>query len=282
MIDADHEVYFDDSGTDGRSPIAVAACYIAKKTQWDEFVRNWNDILSSEEFSYFHMVEFIAKPEDGYKPFCSWDNEKKDRVYRKLAATINLRVRKGFVIAVPKESFDRLAREDFKREYSRDHYSWAVATMLSYIAEWRKRYDIITPMQYVFDHGTLAEPQIADFWSKEQLEKYRAAGKKFGIVRDGVMFEDKKAFKPLQAADILAWQARNHLRLAHEKKLDDPNKLAWHRGFAALKNVDTMYFTEQLMQKHLETMNAHKDKTGKWPWDDLIPPENVNEESVRT
>ena len=36
------ELYFDDSGTDGNTPVAVAACYVSTKKQWDEFVRNWD------------------------------------------------------------------------------------------------------------------------------------------------------------------------------------------------------------------------------------------------
>jgi hypothetical protein len=32
----DYELYFDDSGSGSSSPVAVAACYIATKRQWDE------------------------------------------------------------------------------------------------------------------------------------------------------------------------------------------------------------------------------------------------------
>jgi hypothetical protein len=55
------EVYFDDSGTDGGSPIAVAACYVASKTQWDEFVKDWDKAREREGFDEFHMSEFVAK-----------------------------------------------------------------------------------------------------------------------------------------------------------------------------------------------------------------------------
>src|ERR1022692_3051925 len=100
------ELYCDDSGTDGGSSIAVAACYVASKRQWDEFVRNWDEVRRDEGFDYFHMAEFVAKPEAGHKPFCDWDNAKKDRVYGKLASIINTRVLKGFGIAIPKAAFD--------------------------------------------------------------------------------------------------------------------------------------------------------------------------------
>ena len=154
MIQAEHEVYFDDSGSDKTSPIAVAACYIAKKTQWDEFIRNWDEVRAVEEFDFFHMSHFVAKPDQGHKPFCDWNKEKKDRVYRKLAGTINLRIKQGLAVTVPKESFDQLADEEFKKDFAHDHYSWAVTTLLAYIEQWRKQYNITTPMQYVFDQGS--------------------------------------------------------------------------------------------------------------------------------
>src|ERR1700722_7871955 len=97
------EVYFDDSGTDGVTPVAVAACYVASKTQWTEFARNWDEVRAKEGFDAFHMAEFVANPDAGHKPFCEWDNPKKERVYGKLASIINTRVRKGFAIAVPKK-----------------------------------------------------------------------------------------------------------------------------------------------------------------------------------
>jgi hypothetical protein len=33
------EVYFDDSGTDANSSVAVASCYVSTKDQWDAFNR---------------------------------------------------------------------------------------------------------------------------------------------------------------------------------------------------------------------------------------------------
>jgi len=81
-----HELSWDDSGTDSQSPIVVAACYVAKKTQWDEFVRNWDEARKEEGFDVFHMADFMAKPEYGKNPFCEWDEAKKKRVYFRCEA----------------------------------------------------------------------------------------------------------------------------------------------------------------------------------------------------
>jgi len=54
------EVYFDDSGTDGGSPVAVAAGYVAAKKQWDELTRNWNRVAEESGFDALHMADFLA------------------------------------------------------------------------------------------------------------------------------------------------------------------------------------------------------------------------------
>jgi hypothetical protein len=150
----DFELYCDDSGTDGNSPIAVAACYVASKVQWEEFVRNWDEVLRRENFSYFHMAEFVAKPEAGQKPFCDWDITKKSRVYGRLASIINTRVSKGFGIAIPKKAFDSAAPQHFRDHYAKDHYTYAVMCCIGMIADWRAQYAVTSPIDYIFDQGS--------------------------------------------------------------------------------------------------------------------------------
>lgn len=69
------QVYFDDSGTDTRSPMAIAACYISTKRGWDEFVQQWDSVRYSEDFDVFHMANFAHYHEkrEENKPFCDWD-----------------------------------------------------------------------------------------------------------------------------------------------------------------------------------------------------------------
>ena len=62
--------YFDDSGTDGNSDIAIAACYVSTKRGWDDFVEAWDRVRYEEGFDVFHMAEFVAKREMGHKPWC--------------------------------------------------------------------------------------------------------------------------------------------------------------------------------------------------------------------
>ena len=90
-----YEVYWDDSGTDRDSPLAIAACYISTKRGWDAFVEAFDEIRWSEGFETFHMVEFAASHDKTKKPFCDWDRVKRKRVYERIAKAINEHKRTG-------------------------------------------------------------------------------------------------------------------------------------------------------------------------------------------
>jgi hypothetical protein len=262
------EIYFDDSGTDGGTPVAVAACYVSSKEQWDQFVKNWDRVRTDEGFDVFHMAEFVAKPEAGHKPFCDWDNVKKDRVYAKLASIINSRAQMGFAIAVPKKAFDQFVFPEFKEQYAKDHYTWAVKSVLGLVANWRGKFGITIAMQYVFDAGSLGQQQINEIWT--QYEQIKSAEQKYGIVPNGVMFQDDKFFKPLQAADILAWQMQNHLRRTVLLGRDADDRRFMKPGFAVLRHKRPMglgFFSTDQMRRVFDKAKEYHESTGRWPWD---------------
>jgi hypothetical protein len=263
------EVYLDDSGTDGNTPIAVAACYISSKEQWDHFTRNWDDVREKEGFDVFHMCEFVAKKEAGHKPFCDWDNAKKNRVYSKLASIINTRVRRGFAIAVPKASFDRYVFQEFKDGYAADHYTWAVRSILCLIADWRQKLGIAEPMQFVFHRGSLGQDQINRIWQLEAKKNTALPELRFGIASEGVLFEDGAVFKPLQAADILAWQIQNHMR--RTVMVGKPTYFrAGHEGLVTLlkgRPVDAMFYSTEQLRKVFDNAKLYKQEHGDWPWE---------------
>ena len=243
------EAYCDDSGTDANTPVAVAACYIASREQWDFFVRNWDEVREREGFDVFHMCEFMAKPEAGHKPFCDWDNIQKDRVYKKLASIINTRISRGFAIAVPKAPFDRFVFQEFKDGFAADHYTWAIRTMLDVISDWRAGNQIYDPMQYIFHHGSLSQDRIEQIWKSESKLNSDLTAVRYGMSPDGIQFQDDALFKPLQAADIFAWQVQNHMRRSVMVGIPSSARKAHPNVRMTLENklVSIAYFgTEQL------------------------------------
>ena len=131
-----YEVYWDDSGTDPQSPIAIAACYISTKSGWDAFVEAFDEICWSEGFGTFHMVDFAAFHDKTKKPFCDWDHIKRKRVYERIAKAINDNKRTGMGIAIPKAAFDNLmpqTPEWLQWRFGKYHYTFAVRSLMGLI-----------------------------------------------------------------------------------------------------------------------------------------------------
>ncbi|MGH2510483.1 MAG: hypothetical protein ACRDHZ_24170, partial [Ktedonobacteraceae bacterium] len=203
-------------------------------------------------------------------PFCEWSDEKKKRVYRRLAATINLRVRQGFAVAVPKKSFDAHVLQEFKEQYAENHYVFAVKSLLGLLEAWRMKYRVALPMQYVFDRGSLGEWQLKEIWDKYSQDE--EAKQRYGLSDDdGVSFQSKNVFKPLQAADILAWQMHNHMRKVIARGCQPHEEFALsHPGFRLLRDrqsLDLGFYSAKQTQDFFAKTKRHHEATGHWPWE---------------
>jgi hypothetical protein len=258
------EIYFDDSGTHSQSPIAIAACWVAPKRQWDEFNRNWTEVGNKEGFTTFHMADFVAKREYGKKPFCNWDKEKKVRVYEKLVSIINTRVWHGCAIGIPREAYEKYAFPEFKQRYATRLYTMAVKSCMGRIAHWRARYGITEPMQFFFDQMSEGVGEIQDIW--KLLPKYPDVAHQNGMIPNGYSFQDKTFFKPLQAADILAWQMYNDMTNVVLKGRDP--LMFMHPGFRCLRRdrghyLDLGYFSDAQVKESFEKLAEYERITGK-------------------
>jgi Protein of unknown function (DUF3800) len=211
-----YQLYCDDSGTHAASPIAVAAAYVSTERGWATFESQWNAICSREGLEYFHMTDFVASvanPE--IKPYGDWDRGRRERVFSDFVRVINENKRAGFAVAVPKEAYCRILKvqmPDAVREKFGDfHFTYAVRSLLLLVARWRKDSQITLPIHYTFDpvDRRAEKSEIEKPWLHD--ETIKTWGNLLGITFGGCAFESKKNATPLQAADVLAWQHRDHM-----------------------------------------------------------------------
>ena len=244
--------YFDDSGTDANSDIALAACYISAKRGWGEFVEAWDTARWEEGFDSFHMSDFMSPPTQGKKPWCDWDKEKKSHVYNRLAKITNENKRIGIALAVPKAVWDRTPNY-IRGHYGQQHYTFAVRVCMNRIVRWRAESLINHPVSYVFDwemHRTPKREEISKVLDIVARPQNWVVDDLLGLEPDGYSFEHKEEFKPLQAADILAWQMRSHMRKIWPLGHDDVSLC--HPGFKLLREdqeVDLGFFTADQINK---------------------------------
>lgn len=244
-----YETYLDDSGTNTQSPIAIAAGYVSTELGWKRFVRDWDVARCEEGFDAFHMAEFTAPREQGHRPWCEWDNAKKDRVYKRLATIINENKRIGIGVAVPKKVYDSVP-ERIRQHYGFEHYTFAVRMFLMRIADWREKSMIALPMQYILDWESLESPKRVEITNT--LESVHPKLKSlFGLEDGGYQFQKKKYFKPLQAADILAWQMNTYMpKIYPQGETEENVTQLLHPGFKMLRvdqEMDLGFFSETNM-----------------------------------
>ena len=199
-------LYFDDSGTDSGTEVAVAACYVASVEQWECFVKNWREADAKYGFGIFHMTDFEARQEQ----FLGWPDDKCNMLLDHLISIIKTRARIGFAAAVHKADYDEIVHEqEFRDRLGDTHYRFAVMQCMSLIQNWRSTYQHVEPMRWVFASGTNGNYEIDEVFLN--LRKDPDARKAFGIDRRGCSFEGKETI-PLQAPDILAWESLWHMR----------------------------------------------------------------------
>lgn len=251
--------YFDDSGTDGNSDIAVAACYVSAKRGWDDFVAGWDNARWEEGFECFHMSDFMAPPKQGKKPWCDWDDTKKTHVYNRLGKIVNENKRTGIAVAIPKAIWDATP-ERVRRHYGRQHYTFAVRMCMNRILAWREKSMITLPVRYVFDwemRKSQKREEITRILELIGKPQNQAVAGLLGLEPQGYSFEHKEEFKPLQAPDILAWQMRSHMRKIWPVGHDDESLC--HPGFRLLRQdqeMDLGFFTKQQIDKFVIDYDA--------------------------
>jgi hypothetical protein len=254
--------YLDDSGTHSASEIAIAACYVSTESGWRNFVREWDRARVDEGFDCFHMAEFVAPAWQGHKPWCDWTNEKKTRVYSRLARTINENKRIGVGVAVPKSLYDKVP-DKIRDHYGYEHYTFAVRMCLMQILQWRQKSLISQPMKYVFDWeeaGTPKRREISELLTNVH-EKLKPL---FGLDTGGFDFARRQEAKPLQAADILAWQMNSYMPKIYPA--GETNFDFLREGFKILREdqeVELGYFSESNIESWINRCLESEEKHGE-------------------
>lgn len=203
-------VYIDDSGTHPDSDIAVAAGFASEIGYWSAFESEWKAALSVAGIlnEGFHSSEFEAQQ----KPtFSGWSNAKRDTLREALVKAITDHALVGVAAAVKKSDYDALVQGKLREKLGDHHYTFAVQACLYQLQGWMRYANYHEPMQYVFD-------RMSNLKSKNEInlvfdDLYRhGIHNRFGIEPGGYSFESRKAFIPLQAADIIAWESFTYMK----------------------------------------------------------------------
>lgn len=194
-------IYFDESGTHGRSKAVVVAGCISTVERWTLFEQEWKAFLNEEGISILHrndLENFRGEFQEKY----GWNPSRRERVVRLAQGIISRRINFAVCSAVIKRDYDEIITGDMRDYYGRHYYTFCVNDALRLVANWIRKYSRTDPIAYVFETGAEGSGEVAARFTKisgnEKLRKLYNFG--------SWSFAPKRDLVQLQAADLWAYE----------------------------------------------------------------------------
>lgn len=206
-----YSAYFDTSGCRSSGEFLVTGGYIATVKKWNDFDRHWKSILKGAGVDVFHMTDFHYHYGDFKGDEWKLDNGHSANFLRKLVNAICKAACYAPAVLIYLDDWRTLNREYKLKEYSYTPLALAGTTCIGMIYIWCEQQNIPYDRVECFheegdeDKGTLKK--IVQQWFGFDLPL------------------KSKALTPLQACDLLAWEAAYAVKQVHtgpERKPDVP------------------------------------------------------------
>ncbi len=209
-IDTMLQIYMDESGTDDGAPVVTVGAYIARPSVWNDFTKRWN--RQKYPINVFHAADCANCRGE----FEGWEKAARDEYVAKLLPVLgDTNMLLPYATGIVLKDFDALIdKDDPAREYLGTPYGacfhWLVQTILEDLQEQR--------LDFFHETNDFKDDALQTFAIVKESNPHRSLS---------LAFATKEEFVPLQAADILAYEANKRLR----KPKSEPDR----RAFAALK-----------------------------------------------
>ena len=201
------QIFMDESGVHGKaSPIVTVAGYMAKPRTWETFTRRWN--AAKRPIEVFHSSDC-----NGFKnEFEGWKREDRDALVIRLLTVLRERPMMGFVTGLDLKAYEEAMTDNPDlRELLPDPYGtcfhWTVATMMDLFEKQQNN----ERLAFFHENNDYHKQAYEAFdWIKGNRKKHTSAMT--------LSFGGKDDFVPLQAADILAYEAYKLLQNPKARK----------------------------------------------------------------
>ncbi|MDQ2945470.1 MAG: DUF3800 domain-containing protein [Acidobacteriota bacterium] len=198
------EFYMDESNSEDSDRVIVVAGYLFESDQCRLLDDEWKRLVEDEaELPYFHMTDCA----NGVGKYKILGRTKCDRLARSLIALIKKRMTLQVAFSVQEAEFKTAMgippHEHFNwSDVFGGVYSFLAIHCLSIIGDWAKVSRYEGDISYFFEAGNDTQHQIDDTFrvvGKDPLMSQKCHYNSHTFVRKGEV-------RPIQAADILAWE----------------------------------------------------------------------------
>lgn len=260
----------DESGTHDNSHNCVIGGYWGSVNEWRRFERRWKAALKEEDVEEFHANEFwprLAGSRIG--PYKGWSDARHQGFINKLLGIIETTKVYPLICGVLGEEWAK--QPPFYKEI------FAAVHRTGEKPSGKRLKPIFLPFQIcVIRAASYCHPGITMHFVLDQNPLFQgAAAKCFGALRremevdtpsaakhfGELTFADSKKALPLQAADLLVYEAHRYAKQAKGKK-DLPVRLEYRRALRNFKHMnDFMLFDGQRFQNLVVSLEETRKKS---------------------
>ena len=210
--------YFDDSGTDAGSRTAVVAGYVGSDFQWKRFADRWTTALAAEHVSVMRRSSL-----ENFKGefLTGWNDSRRTAFVKRLHSIIKTCTYSAVAAVVVKEDFERVMPR-WVHELMGGPYGWCAFMCVFAMRGWCQEKNHSGPVNWIFESGTEGAQQVM-----QMFQAIEFAGLKENYQVGALAFAGKEV-KPLQAADLVAYETFKHA----ENQILDQGRLRKQRGSA--------------------------------------------------
>lgn len=260
-------VYMDDSGSHDQSHNCVIAGYWGEVREWRRFQREWHAVLLRYGIQEFKANEFWPRLSGGRKnpPYNGWSDDKSDAYINDLLMVIESRRVFPFASGILGDQWNQLlphhkgiltfgAVDSDVQKALLMPLSMAVVGVLNYCREGRT-------MNFFFDddprNTRLTQAIVACFGQIKArfMEEEGSTCEKIGSFG----FEDSKVSPPIQAADLLAYEAHRWAKGAQGDR-NFPLRDSYKRALSRARTIEDFRFADE---ERLAPLKKTFDDIGK-------------------
>jgi hypothetical protein len=200
--------YFDDSGSDVGSQYYVLAGFIASVEDWKAVSTKWAAILAKEpSLDYFKMSEAMAMDGQFRR---GWSKSLRDQKIMELVDVITELDPPRIECFLKRSHFNDFVKGIIRGDAFNDPYFILFYHLVLSVAANAEALNWSRECDFIFDEqGKLGDVAVDKWnWMKQNIDGANAANVS-AYLGSPPIFRNDVRFRPLQAADMLAWLVRD-------------------------------------------------------------------------
>jgi Protein of unknown function (DUF3800) len=203
--------YFDESGTHVNSSVACVAGYLYEAEQALILDCEWREALAQFGLTHFHAVDCTH----ARKEFVGLAPRDRDELVSRLIGIIRRRMAVGIAVSLSDSDFGAVDLGDWRFDGA---YPLCAMWVLAGVVAWAEKHQYSGKISYFFEKGHRHQTQTQ---SAIDMLHARPSGERY-LRFHSVTFAGKKDIRPLQTADVLAYEWYRELKRLNEPPAGKP------------------------------------------------------------